>query len=93
MDLVFLHAKIYGRVQGVGFRFYTKEAASRLGLTGKVRNVWDGTVEVEAYGPRNKIETFLEILKKGPRASRVERVKYHIQEVTSSPYKTFFIDY
>lgn len=55
----------YGRVQGVGFRYRAFHEASRLGLTGWVRNDWDGTVTMEAQGEEQGIEAVLEALQKG----------------------------
>jgi acylphosphatase len=69
-----LHAVVRGNVQGVGFRYYTQEAASSLGLTGWVRNLRDGAVEVTAEGPRAALERLLEFLHRGPAAARVSEV-------------------
>lgn len=68
------HAVISGRVQGVAFRFFAQHVASMLGATGWVRNLYDGRVEVVAEGDREKLEAFLEELRKGPRLARVEKV-------------------
>lgn len=61
-----IKAKIYGRVQGVGFRFSTKYLADKLGVRGSVRNESDGSVYVEAIGSEDQIETFMNELAKGP---------------------------
>lgn len=63
-----------GRVQGVGFRFFVIDTAQELDLTGWVRNLSDGRVEVLAEGPRNSLDRLLEILHQGPPASWVTRV-------------------
>lgn len=70
-----LHAIVHGRVQGVNFRFYTQRRAADLGLTGYVRNLWDGTVEVVAEGPRPDVEELLAFLRVGPRAAFVTEVE------------------
>jgi acylphosphatase len=70
-----LHAIIDGRVQGVGFRFFVEENAQSLGLSGWVRNRWDGTVEVVAEGDRQTLEKLLKALHRGPRASQVTSAK------------------
>jgi len=67
-------AIVRGRVQGVGFRYFTQREASALGLTGYVRNRWDGTVEVVAEGPRQALERLLARLRLGPRSAYVEEV-------------------
>ncbi len=53
------HFKITGRVQGVGFRYRAKYAASGMGLTGWVRNEWDGSVEMEVQGENELINKLL----------------------------------
>ncbi|WP_208558624.1 acylphosphatase [Marinilactibacillus kalidii] len=66
---------IYGNVQGVGFRFTTKQAADEIGITGIVRNESDGSVYAEAIGTPDQIDQFIEVLKKGPSpAASVDRV-------------------
>lgn len=62
-------ATISGRVQGVGFRFTTKQAADELNLGGIVRNEADGTVYVEAVGEADQLSRFIEALRKGPSPS------------------------
>lgn len=58
--------RIQGRVQGVGFRWWTRSQAQRLGLVGSVRNCADGTVEVQARGPADAIVQFEGLLSDGP---------------------------
>lgn len=52
------HIIFKGRVQGVGFRFQVKMLADRLGLTGTVRNMFDGSVEVNIQGNENQLMNF-----------------------------------
>jgi acylphosphatase len=63
---------VHGRVQGVGFRDYTERQARSLGLVGRVRNLSDGTVEVEAEGDRALLLRLAERVRRGPPASRVD---------------------
>ena len=58
-------AILTGRVQGVGLRFFTMENASKLGLTGWVKNMADGTVHLEVQGKDSVITEFVNIIKKG----------------------------
>lgn len=83
-----LHAYISGRVQGVAFRFFAQHEARVLGLTGWVRNLYDGRVEVVAEGERERLEQFLAELKKGPRLARVEKV-----EITWEEFRDEFLEF
>lgn len=69
-----LHAIVRGRVQGVGFRYWVMAQAKALNLTGWVRNVRDGSVEVEAAGEQDELFELEQLLWKGPVLSRVEDV-------------------
>jgi len=73
--------RIFGQVQGVGFRYSTKEAADRHNIRGIVRNEADGFVYVEAAGNDKNIQQFIELLKNGPApASKVDRVTVEYDE-------------
>jgi len=69
-----VRAIISGRVQGVSYRAATAEEADRLVLVGWVRNRGDGSVELEAEGPDDRIATLLGWCEQGPPAARVSRV-------------------
>ena len=71
-----MEAKIYGRVQGVGFRVFVQDKARAYGLTGYARNKYypQRHVEVVAEGPKPALETLLHFLQQGPSLARVERV-------------------
>lgn len=62
---------VTGRVQGVGFRYATLQEAQRRGLTGWVRNLADGRVEVLAQGPADAVEQLVGWLETGPRFAAV----------------------
>ncbi len=79
-NVVRVKVRVYGIVQGVGFRYFTKEHADRLGLKGYVENKIDGSVEIVAEGPRDKIEELLELVRRGPPAAVVERVDVEYEE-------------
>ncbi|MBI1279418.1 MAG: acylphosphatase [Anaerolineaceae bacterium] len=70
-----LHAKVFGHVQGVNFRYYTRLTASQIGVTGWVRNRSDGSVEVVAEGTALQIERLVQFLNVGPQAAAVTRVE------------------
>jgi acylphosphatase len=69
-----LEAIVHGLVQGVSFRYYTRQQAQRLGLTGWVANRPDGTVQVVAEGPDTALGTFSNFLLAGPPHARVDLV-------------------
>ena len=69
-------ARIHGRVQGVGFRYYTEREANRLGLHGWVRNLPDGDVEVCIAGPEPQLMIMKQWLHQGPSHASVERVEF-----------------
>lgn len=66
--------QVTGRVQGVGFRWFTCRAARERGLVGWVQNQADGSVLCEVEGPDAALEAFLADLRRGPRGSRVDDV-------------------
>lgn len=71
-----LHIKIYGKVQGVFFRFETKRKALGLGIIGRVQNMPDGTVEVTACGEEKNLKELLEWCYNGPKGASVEKVEF-----------------
>lgn len=74
VDVVRRRAVVRGRVQGVGFRFSTEGEADRLGLAGWVRNLPDGTVQVEAEGTPDAVAALVDWLQEGPAGAEVEGV-------------------
>jgi len=72
-----------GRVQGVGFRWFTRNAARELGVAGRVRNLPDGAVEVHAAADPETLARFIAWLREGPPASRVTAVDE--QELATIP--------
>jgi len=70
-----LHAIVRGRVQGVGFRYFVSKCAGSLKISGTVRNLPDGSVEVKASGDRASLDQLVERLWKGPMFSRVSSVE------------------
>lgn len=66
---------ISGRVQGVGYRMFAASHAHRLQITGFVRNLSDGDVEVVAEGEEEALSAFLEILRQGPPAAHISDIQ------------------
>jgi acylphosphatase len=69
-----LHVKVTGVVQGVGFRWFVRERARRLGLDGWVRNLPDGSVEVLAEGEAEQLDLLRGELRRGPDGAAVEEL-------------------
>lgn len=79
------HLWIQGYVQGVNFRHYTRQQAGLLGLTGWVRNLYDGRVEVVAEGEEDDVQALIAWCRHGPPSAEVEGV-----DVTWEPYRGEF---
>jgi acylphosphatase len=69
------HYLVTGRVQGVGFRYFTRDEAVREGLHGWVRNASDGGVEIAAEGDQEALDRFERAVRRGPPLARVELVE------------------
>lgn len=82
---------ISGRVQGVGFRFFAERVANQLGISGYVKNSWDGKVEVYAIGDETSLEEFKRHLAEGPRSARVRGI-VESDESVKRRYTTFVIE-
>ena len=89
-----IRARIWvsGRVQGVAYRAFTQDAASRMKLSGGVRNLDDGRVEVEVEGERRAVEAFVELLRTGPPMARVDDLQVR-WDMPTGQYKDFRILY
>jgi len=81
---------VQGTVQGIFFRQFVKEHASKLGLTGFVRNLTGGDVEIIAEGEPEKIERLSKIVKKGPEHSQIRGVQIE-ERKWSGDFKEFKI--
>ena len=75
-----VHIIVHGRVQGVGFRYFTKTTGQRLGLAGWVRNLYDGTVEIWAEGRRKSLDQFIQDVQRGPSHSHVSNLEIDWRE-------------
>jgi acylphosphatase len=81
---------ISGRVQGVGFRYYTQECALREGVTGWVRNLPDGRVEALVEGDAESVTRVERALRRGPGGARVQTVTVDVEDV-SGAYDSFSV--
>lgn len=92
-DMVAAHIIVNGMVQGVGFRYFVQRHATRLGLTGFVRNVQHGSsVEVVVEGEKRNLETIIELISKGPDLAEVTGIDVQWSD-SSGQFTTFEIRY
>jgi acylphosphatase len=80
---------VRGRVQGVGFRWFTQDAAQEHGVTGWVRNRADGTVEAELHGSDAGVQAVLDAMSLGPAGARVDDVA--AEGIDATPHQGFEI--
>ncbi|USS40295.1 acylphosphatase [Thermococcus aggregans] len=80
MEIVRAHLRIYGRVQGVGFRWSMQREAKKLGVNGWVRNLPDGSVEAVVEGERERVEALIAWAHQGPPLAKVTRVEITWEE-------------
>ena len=87
---VCVHIWVSGRVQGVGFRAFVASSAEYIGVKGWVRNQGWNTVEALAQGSREQVDQFIQAMKTGPRASRVEDCRVE-DEIPAEEFTDFEI--
>ncbi|MCD6483320.1 MAG: acylphosphatase [Candidatus Aenigmarchaeota archaeon] len=84
--------KIYGRVQGVGFRYFVYINTKKQNVTGYVKNLPDGTVEALFEGDEKQIHEMIRICKKGPPMAKVDRIEIiGRKHIDSNEYEDFSI--
>lgn len=86
------HVYIEGRVQGVFFRDTTRQRAQTLGVTGWVRNLFDGRVEAVFEGEEDAVRQMVRFARKGPPRARVTNVKVEYGDYTGE-FSTFSVSY
>ncbi len=86
-----LNIRIYGRVQGVGFRFLSMQKAYQLSVTGLVRNMDDGSVYIEAEGTEENVGRFSDWCRIGPLGARIDRIE--AEEGNLKNFESFDIDH
>ena len=85
-----LEARLMGLVQRVGFRWYVYELASVGNISGHVRNLPDGSLEIAATGSRATLESLLEKSREGPPSARVDHVEVTWSHLNEPPAATRF---
>jgi acylphosphatase len=84
-----IHLIIEGRVQGVGFRYFIKDLANSLSITGWVRNLQEGKVEILAEGDKSDLQFLIDQARTGPRGSLVSNV--HVEWLPPTGKHQFFM--
>jgi len=84
---------VSGIVQGVGFRYFIQDEAERLHLTGFVRNLRDGRVEVYAIGSAENLARLRTIIERGPRGAMVQHVAEESADINAKFAEEFSITY
>ncbi len=87
-----VHAWFTGRVQGVGFRYTAEKMALEIGLTGWVKNLPDGRVEMVCEGPREKIELLLERIQESPMGHHIQKTQ-RSWEAATGEFRDFNIEF
>ena len=84
---------VKGRVQGVGYRFFTVNLASKLGVNGWVRNLPSGDVEAVLEGEKEDVQRMLNAMRKGPAFSYVSELLFNEEPVREGEFNSFSIIY
>ncbi|MTI89683.1 MAG: acylphosphatase [Balneolaceae bacterium] len=87
------HVYISGRVQGVGFRYFTKKNARSIGIKGWVKNLPDGRVEAVFQGEEGAVERMLNKVRQGPKSSYVEFIDVEDKPDPLEGYSAFQVKY
>ncbi|MCM3125442.1 acylphosphatase [Mesobacillus sp. AQ2] len=90
--MIQLQIIVSGEVQGVGYRYYTQMKAIQFGITGWVRNLREGGVEILASGAKVDLEKFIDEVRRGNPFSTVDHIEVNEIENTET-YKSFAIKY
>ena len=82
---------VYGKVQGVFFRYHTKKKALSLDLKGWVKNLDDGGVKILAEGRKENLEALIEWCRKGPPFAKVNNMTHEWTRIASDKFESFSI--
>jgi acylphosphatase len=84
---------VSGSVQGVGYRFFAERVAAQLDISGYVKNMFDGSVEVYAIGNTAQLDALKDQLERGPRMARVHGVEERDAEILAQYSNGFTIEH
>ena len=89
-DYAKVHGIVSGRVQGVGFRYFTQDVAAQYNVNGWVKNLPDGRVEFVAEGPKGMLNDFVKTINRGPVAGYVSALNINWEKYIGE-YESFRI--
>jgi acylphosphatase len=90
--MIQLHIIVSGKVQGVGFRYFSQMKAVQYGITGWAKNLADGSVEIVASGSKDQLDPFIEDLRVGNPFSKINHIEITESGITED-YHSFTIKY
>ncbi len=90
--MIQLHIIVSGKVQGVGYRYFSQMKAVQYGVTGWAKNLADGSVEIAAVGRKDQLDPFVEELRIGNPFSKISDMKITESEVSEN-FNSFTIKY
>ncbi|MGA9226462.1 MAG: acylphosphatase [Mesobacillus sp.] len=90
--MIQLQIIVSGEVQGVGYRYYTQMKAIQFGITGWVKNLQEGGVEILASGENDNLERFIDEVRRGNPFSTVDHIEVN-ETVKTETYRSFAIKY
>lgn len=90
--MIQLHIIVSGKVQGIGFRYFSQIKAVQYGVTGWAKNLADGSVEIVALGSKDQLDPFIEDLRIGNPFSKINHIEITESETTEN-YHSFTIKY
>lgn len=90
--MIQLQIIVSGEVQGVGYRYYTQMKAIQFGITGWVKNLQEGGVEILASGENDNLERFIDEVRRGNPFSTVDHIEVN-ETIKTETYRSFAIKY
>ncbi|MCQ6275193.1 acylphosphatase [Bacillus sp. V3B] len=90
--MIQLHIIVSGKVQSVGFRYFSQMKAVQYGVTGWAKNLTDGSVEIVALGSKDQLDPFIEDLRIGNPFSKINNIEITESEITEN-HHSFTIKY
>ena len=85
--------KISGSVQGIGYRYFVADEAKQFDITGWVRNLDTGDVEISAEGTKDNLENFISVVKSQHRSAHIDNIEIEKSDIEKRAYSNFTITF